>query len=78
MTVFRVPRQPPDPRRQGHCPVCQAFQGERCFGRVANGVHRKRLEANGIDPARCLRCLKPVGVNLAAGSDCSAVPCAWT
>ncbi|MFE0106423.1 hypothetical protein [Streptomyces sp. NPDC059009] len=50
MTGFRAPVRPPDPRRQGYCPTCQALQGERCFGRVANGVHRKRLEANGIDP----------------------------
>ncbi|MDQ8706086.1 hypothetical protein RCO28_26960 [Streptomyces sp. LHD-70] len=48
MTVFNVPRQSPDLRRQGYCPTCQALQGERCFGRVSNGVHSKRLERNGL------------------------------
>ncbi|TSB32004.1 hypothetical protein [Streptomyces benahoarensis] len=50
MTVFRLPRQPSDPRRQGRCPKCQAMQGERCFDRPKNGVHGERLHAHGIDP----------------------------
>jgi hypothetical protein len=50
MGVIRVP-QSVDLRRQGACPVCRAFQGERCFDRPLGGVHGERLEAAGINPA---------------------------
>jgi hypothetical protein len=50
MITLRLPKQPPDPRKQGRCPQCQAMQGEWFFDRPRNGVHRQRLEANGIDP----------------------------
>lgn len=64
MTVVRIPRQKPDPRRQGTCPKCFAMQGERCMamrgersfhGAPRGGVHRERLKANGIDPAMVFR-----------------------
>lgn len=54
MTVHRLPRRPPDLRRQGTCPKCYAMQGEQCRAHPGtpprNGVHTERLKANGIDP----------------------------
>ncbi|MGW7069391.1 hypothetical protein ACWGII_14475 [Streptomyces sp. NPDC054855] len=51
MGIVYLPKQPPDPRRQGTCPQCMAMQGERCFQAPKGGVHRRRLTANGINPA---------------------------
>ncbi|WP_326615279.1 hypothetical protein OG949_41015 (plasmid) [Streptomyces scopuliridis] len=54
MSIVRLPKRQPDPRRQGTCPKCYAMQGERCLDRPntppRKGVHGERLKANGIDP----------------------------
>lgn len=51
MTTFRVKRHS-DKRRKGHCPKCQAFHGEKCFGGPAGGVHPERLIHNKIHPSQ--------------------------
>ncbi|MGK4586093.1 ATP/GTP-binding protein [Kitasatospora sp. HPMI-4] len=56
-----LPKQPTDPRRKGHCPTCQAFEGERCFQRPRNGVHPARLKKNNIDQADVDRYLRASG-----------------
>lgn len=41
----------PNPRWVGSCPECGSGPGESCTGRPYGGVHRQRLDSNGVQPS---------------------------